>query len=128
MLFFLFIGNWLMHAISEHLISKRTIESIFESIQKGLRSGSTLNKNVIQMWTLKRWKKLGMAYCLLAGAGELTFRCTVLLSVLKWIIGSIYLLAIIASADVKSELAKLPADQVIKLMTLIRSPVPGICF
>jgi hypothetical protein len=126
MSFFLFIGNWLMHAISDRLISKRTIESIFESIQKGLRS--RLNKNVIQMWTLKRWKKLGMAYCLLAGAGELTFGCTVHPLVLKWIIGSIYLLAIIASADVKSELAKLSADQVVKLMTLIRCPVPGICF
>ena len=78
MLFFLFVGNWLRHVISERLISKRTIESIFQSIQKG----STSN-NKIQMWTLKRWKKLGMAYCLLAGAGELTFGRTALLFVLK---------------------------------------------
>jgi hypothetical protein len=39
--------------------------------------------------------------------------------------GSIYLLALLASAQGKSAMLKLPMDQIIRLGSLIRCPTPG---
>ncbi|KAF8952215.1 hypothetical protein BDZ97DRAFT_1931131 [Flammula alnicola] len=84
----------LRSTLSPHPLSRK-------KILEGLLSKMTDKKNIR---TLQRWMKDGAAYCILAGAG------------------SIYLLAIIACADVKSLLGKISADQVIRLATLIRCP------
>lgn len=46
----------------------------------------------------------------------------------SFLTGSIYLLAILACAQAKSALLKLPMDQIIRLGSLIRCPTPGKYF
>ena len=60
--------------VSTHLSTGKSRQSILNSIQNDLDLSTTTKK--VQMWTLKRWKKMGMAYCMLAGAGMSIHLCS----------------------------------------------------
>lgn len=76
---------------------------------------------------VRRWIKDGAAYCILAASGAFCYM-GLQNSILISYVGSIYLLAILACAQVRTAISGMSTCQIIRLGALLRCPPLSKCF